>query len=570
MMLRRFYSIPERIDITFKNGLNIVCADITEKSTDKDTRNGVGKSTLLHLIDFCLLAELNERIMASEPFQKYEFILEMQAKDNTYYKIKRKISEPAKFWMAINSDDYTECSVEEYLKKFKEIIFGLPAEEENALTYRTLMNYVKRNENTGFSKIFEHFPMWPKYLSNAVNLYLLGMNYKLPLQKEELIKKKEVIGKIIFGLEHDLEVKKIPNKATLKSEKVIIDNSISNRTQLLQEFKVHAEYEDVEREANLLTKQIKELQNRMFLTSKRMGEYNDALANQIEINYAEIEELYKSMQVYLGDALKKKYEEIAVFHKQLIENRNKYLQEEIQSLEKYRESMRTTLHNLEDKRVDLMKILNTHGALSEYTLLIQRLDEDKERSYQLKKYISTYEEINGYKKEKEDVTRELQQNNADSEAMINQNEQLIKNIVLLFAEIYSSLVSVTGVLTIGIKEKYKVDEHFFELDIKGEREGSPGIKKTKIIAYDLAVLFSTLNSERKFPQFIMHDGVFSGVDSRPKKNALTFINSKSEGNSFQYILALNSDELPEEFNKDEFIIKKLTDTEDGSLMGFKF
>jgi len=68
----------------------------------------------------------------------------------------------------------------------------------------------------------------------------------------------------------------------------------------------------------------------------------------------------------------------------------------------------------------------------------------------------------------------------------------------------------------------------------------------------------------------MHDGVFSGVDSRPKKNALTYINSKKESEAFQYLLAINSDELPEEFNKDEFIIKKLTDTEDGSLMGFKF
>ena len=50
MILKRFYSIPERVDIEFKNGLNIICADVSEKSTDKDSMNGAGKSTVLHLI----------------------------------------------------------------------------------------------------------------------------------------------------------------------------------------------------------------------------------------------------------------------------------------------------------------------------------------------------------------------------------------------------------------------------------------------------------------------------------------------------------------------------------------
>jgi len=569
MKLNRFYSIPERIDITFKNGLNIVCADITDKSTDKDTRNGVGKSTLLYLIDFCLLAELQERIKNSEEFQKYEFILEMQA-EGKIYKIKRKIATPDTFLLAIDSEDWKEYSVEEYQKKFIELMFGLPIENNSALTYRTLMNYVKRDENTGFSKIFYHYSNWFKYLSDAVNLYLIGLNYTLSIQKEDLIKKKEIIGKTIFGLANDLEIKKIPNKATLKSEKLIIDDTVKNRAQLLQDFKVHEEYEEIEREANQVTKEIKEIQNNMFLTSKRIGEYADALSHQIEINFSELEELYNAMNVYLGESLKKRYEEISDFHKKLIENRNKYLQEEIQTLEKYRGSMKISLNNLEKKRIELMKILNTHGALSEYSLLIQRLDEDKEKAYTLKKYIDTYDEIAVYKKDKKEVTDSIEKNNIESEMMINQNEQLIKSIVLIFAEIYSSLVNVKGVLTIGIKEKHKVDDHLFEFEIEGEREGSPGIRKTKIFAYDLAILLHNINLKRKFPHFIMHDGIFSGVDSRPKKNALDYIISKSKNTNFQYILAINSDELPEEFNKEEFIVKKLTDTENGNLMGFKF
>jgi len=40
--------------IKFENGLNVVLADRTKESTKKDSTNGLGKSTLLEIIHFCL------------------------------------------------------------------------------------------------------------------------------------------------------------------------------------------------------------------------------------------------------------------------------------------------------------------------------------------------------------------------------------------------------------------------------------------------------------------------------------------------------------------------------------
>ena len=40
--------------VHFEPGFNVVLADRTKDSTKKDTRNGLGKSTLIEIIHFCL------------------------------------------------------------------------------------------------------------------------------------------------------------------------------------------------------------------------------------------------------------------------------------------------------------------------------------------------------------------------------------------------------------------------------------------------------------------------------------------------------------------------------------
>ena len=47
--------------VEFTPGLNVVLADRTDTSTQKDTRNGLGKSTLIDIIDFCLGSNVRTR-----------------------------------------------------------------------------------------------------------------------------------------------------------------------------------------------------------------------------------------------------------------------------------------------------------------------------------------------------------------------------------------------------------------------------------------------------------------------------------------------------------------------------
>ncbi len=54
--------------VYFEPGFNVVLADRTKDSTKKDTRNGLGKSTLIEIIHFCLGASLKDEHLAGWTF----------------------------------------------------------------------------------------------------------------------------------------------------------------------------------------------------------------------------------------------------------------------------------------------------------------------------------------------------------------------------------------------------------------------------------------------------------------------------------------------------------------------
>src|SRR5580693_5426941 len=45
---------PSFREVEFKPGFNVILAERTKDATKKDSRNGLGKSTLIEIISFCL------------------------------------------------------------------------------------------------------------------------------------------------------------------------------------------------------------------------------------------------------------------------------------------------------------------------------------------------------------------------------------------------------------------------------------------------------------------------------------------------------------------------------------
>ena len=78
VIIRRVYANSNSIKVTeFEPGFNVVLAVRTKESTKTDTRNGLGKTTLIAIINFCLGGNLDKKLSAVFKELKWEFFCDL-------------------------------------------------------------------------------------------------------------------------------------------------------------------------------------------------------------------------------------------------------------------------------------------------------------------------------------------------------------------------------------------------------------------------------------------------------------------------------------------------------------
>jgi uncharacterized protein YydD (DUF2326 family) len=109
------------------------------------------------------------------------------------------------------------------------------------------------------------------------------------------------------------------------------------------------------------------------------------------------------------------------------------------------------------------------------------------------------------------------------------------------------------------------------------RDGSHGIGKISVLAYDLSLAHS-LRMRGVGPGLLAHDSiVFDGVDERQAARALHLLLGLTTDDDLQYLVTINSDDAPQTeleglgISMDEHVTLTLTDADpSGSLLGIRF
>ena len=85
--------------IEFSAGFNVVWADRTQESTKRDSRNGLGKSTLIEIIHFCLGAKSSKgKGLLVEALKGWEFTLDLEV-DGKEFSVTRCVDDPNNFYV---------------------------------------------------------------------------------------------------------------------------------------------------------------------------------------------------------------------------------------------------------------------------------------------------------------------------------------------------------------------------------------------------------------------------------------------------------------------------------------
>ena len=304
-----------------------------------------------------------------------------------------------------------------------------------------------------------------------------------------------------------------------------------------------------------------------MMDRRTLGHYENSLTEVEDTEPDSVAKLYEEAGVKLPGAVVRRLEDVQTFHHRLIDNRREFLTSEVERYQSAVAEREVQIQRLSDERAELMKILQEHGALEEYTALQQRhltvrsqISDVENRLQNLKKFNAGESAL---KIDKEHLLQRARRDHDERQA-------IRERAISFFNSNSQALYQAPGRLIIDISEKG------FKFNVEIQRSGSEGIDKMKIFCYDL-MLAQLWADKTTAPGFLIHDStLFDGVDERQRALALERAAQVADEVGLQYICTLNSDTLPvhdfsEDFDLHSTVRLRLTDDgPEGSLLGIRY
>ena len=571
--------------LTFQPGLNILLAEKSAGATDRQSRNGAGKTSLVELIHFLCGANVDRNnIFRSEALidSTFDMVLDLGDDELTVERSGRKpsriiINGPAEKWPIppkFNQDaGHYELSNENWRHTLGAYWFGLDAppspDAKYSPTLRSLFSFFARRQGSGaFQAPTQQSSMqqtWDRQVSIS---YLLNLDWRIS-SEVQILRDKEKIVKDLGRAARAGELGPFfARAADLRTHLAVASRRTAQLHTQLDAFQVVPEYRMLEAEANDITTKINRLGEENFVDRRLLSELHASLEEETAPHLEDLSKLYQEAGIVLPDLPRRRFDEVTNFHTTIIENRRSHLTEEITSGEQRIEAREQEKAGLDNRRRQIMEVLQSGGALEQYTAMREELGRAEAEVEAVRQRLEMAEAIESSRAELDIERNRLNQALRND---IHERSSFVDEAIVRFEELSEALYERAGSLTIDASPSGPTFE------VKIERQRSKGITNMQIFCFDL-MLIELSSQKGHSPGFLVHDShLFDGVDERQVAKAIQLGAQRAEVNGFQYIVTMNSDALPRDgfrpgFNVQQYVMgTKLTDaTETGGLFGLRF
>lgn len=558
MILKSIYSEPIGLfkntpmndgKIYFKLGTNFIFGK-KDEANSKQSLNGIGKSLLLDLIDFCLLASFDAKNIrlfeAREYLLGYSIVLEFII-DGVEYVIKRSVEKPSvvSFGTKENIKEYKTselsqdlCDLIFYSKKYAGVYSNK--------WLRKLMPFflkIHRDKQKKFSDPIEYIPNCTPLELNQYHLFLLDIDNHISqenFQIQTAIKEKtKAITQVREIVTSTYKIEKIADVNT-KIDK--LSTEIKSLENTLDKFKLEPQYDDASEKANNLTEQIKSIVIKNHNDREKISTYVSSLKSfEDKINIRSISRLYEETNEILAKKIEKTLSDALEFRAQLAKSREKFLKTEILSIEDAIKVRSSELSQLDLERSKIFEFLKTKKALKDlndaYLLISKKKDEISQLESKTRVYFDLSKQKAALKTKEKEIEEKV------IEFIVNTKNQ-VAEFRTFFNRVYEAIYSLEndkGEAKFRFYENLKKEQKII-IDIVVPAMRSEGKNQGRSLVYDLAVISHLISRGYSAPRFLAHDGIFDGVDRAHFVSVCNLVNTLvSEGANLQYIIPLNEE-----------------------------
>jgi len=353
----------------------------------------------------------------------------------------------------------------------------------------------------------------------------------------------------------------------LKTEILLKKSRVERLKKALSDFKVLPEYEEKEKRASEITKQLADISAEDTADKEWLSQLERALEDESDVDTSRVVKLFNEAEIDFPEMVKRRFEEVSVFHESVVRNRREHLKQEMNEIIARVNARYSKKETLDNERSNIFSLLQSHGALEQYMRFLAELTTLEAELFELNKKLEVTENLD---KKKSDL--KIDRHNLQQKMRIDYTERdkAISDAIIAFADISGKLYEEPGKFIIDPTDNGPK----FDFDIPGKK--STGKSKMQIFCFDM-MLMKLWSNEPNRPKILVHDSViFDGVDERQIAKALVLGSKMAKKYNFQYIVTMNSDDMPDmslftDFNlEDHRVDLNITDTSAGGLFGFRF
>lgn len=559
MKLSKIYSNKPFNTVRFQDGLNLILGKVKDRSNKDEDSHNLGKTSLITLIDFLLLKGVTKGHIFKKNIEKFSghiFFLEIKLNSGKYLTIKRPVSSNTKISFKTHTSKHQDFTTETDWDK-KELPFKKSKEYLNKKLafdilknwdYRKSITYFLRNQYD-YKDVFQLSKFsrgkdvnWKPFMFD-----LLGFDGEMPREKYELEQEKKDIENLIdefkdkFSVSPE-EIDKLKGAIELRREE---HTKLTNR---IDKFSFYSQERDLNRElVEEIEEDISELNSIEYELKYEIERLQDSINDDINFDLDEVEEIFKQTKINFPDQLKKNYEELVEFNKEITSERNEQIFSRLQELKERHKKVKDQLLKLDNRRTEVLSFLKDQETFNKFKNYQKNLSKIEAEIARLEEKLESIDKIKDLRDEIRELDQQIEEKTiAIENAISKQDNPSYKKIRKEFTSFINEILNAPAIIFLKTNKAGNVEfnaeiQSADEIEFTSESKGA-SYKKMLCIAFDMALLVAY--SSNSFYRFAYHDGSLEGLDNRKKINYINEIRKKCAKNNLQYIFTAIEDDIP--------------------------